>query len=78
MQLEERVGFVHAFRPLGAAETRHILAQQWAQLGLTKTAGDFTDAEAIAAIIRARAASLLISILAALRESSNCSASQSS
>ena len=43
---------MHAFRPLGAAEIRHILAQQWAQLGLTKTEGDFTDAEAIAAIIR--------------------------
>jgi hypothetical protein len=46
------VGFVHAFRPLGEAETRHILARQWPQLGLTNQDGDFTDAEAIAAIIR--------------------------
>ena len=51
-QLYSRVGFVHAFRPLGADETRHILAQQWPQLGLINPDGDFTDAEAIAAIIR--------------------------
>ena len=44
--------FVYAFRPLGADETRHILARQWPQLGLTNQDGDFTDAEAIAAIIR--------------------------
>lgn len=30
---------------------RHILAQQWPQLGLMNPEGDFTDAEAIAAII---------------------------
>jgi DNA transposition AAA+ family ATPase len=51
-QLYSRVGFVHAFRPLGADETRHILAQQWPQLGLMNPDRDFTDAEAIAAIIR--------------------------
>ncbi len=50
-QLYSRVGFVHAFRPLGADETRHILARQWPQLGLINPDGDFTDAEAIAAII---------------------------
>jgi len=43
---------VHAFRPLGADETRHILACQWPQLGVINPDGDFTDAEAIAAIIR--------------------------
>jgi hypothetical protein len=52
LQLEERMGFVHAFRPLGADETRHILACQWPQLGVINPDGDFTDAEAIAAIIR--------------------------
>ncbi len=51
-QLYSRVGFVHAFRPLGADETRYILARQWPQLGLITTDGDFTDAEALAAIIR--------------------------
>jgi hypothetical protein len=50
--LEERMGFVHAFRPLGAEETRHILTCQWPQLGIIYPVGDFTDAEAIAAIIR--------------------------
>ncbi len=38
-QLEERVGFVHAFRPLGADETRHLLARQWPQLGLINPEG---------------------------------------
>ena len=46
------MGFVHAFRPLGADGTRHILACQWPQLGVINPDGDFTDAEAIAAIIR--------------------------
>ena len=46
------MGFVHAFRPLGADETRHSLACQWPQLGGINPDGDFTDAEAIAAIIR--------------------------
>jgi DNA transposition AAA+ family ATPase len=51
-QLYSRVGFVHAFRPLGADEIRHILTQYWAQLGINNPDSDFTDAEAIAAIIR--------------------------
>ena len=37
---------------IGADETRHILGRQWPQLGLINPEGDFTDAEAIAAIIR--------------------------
>jgi hypothetical protein len=52
LPLEERMGFVYAFRALGADETRHILACQWQQLGVINADGDFTDAEAIAAIIR--------------------------
>jgi hypothetical protein len=52
LQLYSRMGFVHAFRPLGADETRHILACQWPQLGVINLDGDFTGAEAIAAIIR--------------------------
>jgi DNA transposition AAA+ family ATPase len=51
-QLYSRVGFVPAFRPLRANETRHILAQQWPQPGFMNPEGDFTDTEAIAAIIR--------------------------
>jgi DNA transposition AAA+ family ATPase len=51
-QLYSRVGFVHAFRPLGEAEMRHLLKEKWRQMGLTLTEGDFTDEEATAAILR--------------------------
>ncbi|MDO8473032.1 MAG: AAA family ATPase [Dehalococcoidia bacterium] len=51
-QLYSRVGFVHNFRPLSAEEMRFILNFKWEQLGLTLCPEDFTDAEAIAAIIR--------------------------
>jgi len=51
-QLYSRVGFVHQFRPLGVEEMRFILAHKWQELGLTVTADDFTDGEAIAAMIR--------------------------
>jgi len=51
-QLYSRVGFVHHFRPLSAEEMRFILANKWQELGLTLTAADFTDVEAIAAMIR--------------------------
>jgi hypothetical protein len=51
-QLYSRVGFVHAFRPLGEAEMRHLLRERWRQMGLSLTEGDFTDEEATAAILR--------------------------
>ena len=51
-QLYSRVGFVHHFRPLSQAEMHFVLHQQWQQLGLTLDLGDFTDAEAVATIIR--------------------------
>ncbi len=51
-QLYSRVGFVHHFRSLSEAEVRFILAQHWAQIGLKLEPTDFTDAEAMAAIIR--------------------------
>lgn len=54
-QLYSRVGFVHAYRPLGEAEMRFLLQQQWQQkMEPTKdvTIEDFTDAEALAAVIR--------------------------
>lgn len=51
-QLYSRVGFVHQFRLLSREELQFILEQQWAKLGLTLHPAEFTDAEAIAAIIR--------------------------
>ncbi len=51
-QLYSRVGFVHQFRPLGVEEMRFILTHKWQEMGLTLAPDDFTDAEAIAAMIR--------------------------
>ena len=51
-QLYSRVGFAHPFKPLGAEEMFFLLEHKWSQLGLTLQRDDFTDAEAVAAIIR--------------------------
>ncbi len=51
-QLYSRVGFVHQFHALSLDETHFILTQKWQQLGLNLQPEDFTDAEAVAAIIR--------------------------
>jgi DNA transposition AAA+ family ATPase len=51
-QLYSRVGFVHQFRTLSSEEMLFILEHHWQRLGLTLTPDDFTDAEAIAAVIR--------------------------
>jgi DNA transposition AAA+ family ATPase len=51
-QLYSRVGFVHHFKPLSAEEMRFIIEHKWQQLGLSLDIEDFTDAEAIAAVIR--------------------------
>lgn len=51
-QLYSRVGFVHQFRPLSMEEVRFILEQKWDQLGVKLQPDDFTDAEAIATVIR--------------------------
>jgi DNA transposition AAA+ family ATPase len=51
-QLYSRVGFVHAFRPLRAEEIRGLLAEHWADMGLTLPASGITDEEAIASIVR--------------------------
>jgi len=49
-QLYSRIGFVHEYRPLSAGELAFVL--HWAALGLTLSADDFTDTEAIAAVHR--------------------------
>jgi DNA transposition AAA+ family ATPase len=51
-RLYSRVGFVHQFRPLGAEEVRFLLTRKWEQLGLRLSPEDFTDAEALAAVVR--------------------------
>jgi DNA transposition AAA+ family ATPase len=51
-QLYSRVGFVHQFQVLSTEEAHFILTQKWQQWGLTLQRDDFTDAEAVAAIIR--------------------------
>ena len=50
-QLYSRIGFVHEFRPLGAAEVRTLLAG-WRPPGAALPADLLADAEAVAAIIR--------------------------
>jgi DNA transposition AAA+ family ATPase len=51
-QLYSRVGFIHAFRPLSADEMRHLLREKWREMGCAFTEGDFTDEEALTAVIR--------------------------
>jgi DNA transposition AAA+ family ATPase len=51
-QLYSRVGFVHQYRPLGDEELRFVLTHKWAELGLSFSSDDYTDAEALAAIAR--------------------------
>ena len=51
-QLYSRVGFVHHFKALGAEEMHFVLQHKWQQLGLSVDLTDFTDAEAVATIIR--------------------------
>jgi DNA transposition AAA+ family ATPase len=51
-QLYSRVGFVHAFRPLSAAEMRELLQHKWLPCGVTLPEDGIVDEEARAAIIR--------------------------
>ena len=50
-QLYSRIGFVHAFRPLGAAEVRTLLAG-WRPPGVTLPEDLLADPEGVATIIR--------------------------
>ena len=51
-QLYSRVGFAHQFRVLSEEETRWLLQQRWSHLGMNLRVDDFTDTEALAAIVR--------------------------
>lgn len=50
-QFYSRIGFVHEFRPLGAADIRHLLAQSWTPPGVQLPPQPW-DQETVAAIIR--------------------------
>ncbi len=51
-QFYSRVGFVHQFRPLSIPEMRFILTHKWQEMGLALAPDDFTDTEALAAMVR--------------------------
>jgi len=51
-QLYSRIGFAHEYRPLSNDELTFVLQHHWAAIGLTLSASDFTDAEAISAVAR--------------------------
>src|SRR6266702_1413592 len=51
-QLYSRVGFAHQFRVLSEEEIRWLLQQRWSHLGMHIRVDDFTDTEALAAIVR--------------------------
>lgn len=51
-QLYSRIGFAHHYRPLTPQELAFVLTHRWRQLGLTLDQADFTDAQAVASIVR--------------------------
>lgn len=51
-QLYSRVGFVHQFKNLGKSEIEFIIANQFSRLGLAIEEDNFTDQEAVSAVIR--------------------------
>lgn len=51
-QFYSRVGFVHHYRALNGKELTFLLEQKWHELGLNLDQADFTDTEAMAAVIR--------------------------
>ena len=52
LQLYSRIGFAHEFRTLSDEEMLFILEHHWEQLGLKLSSSDFTDMEAVSAIVR--------------------------
>ena len=51
-QLYSRVGFVHEYPLLSKDEMGFVLSRQWKRLGLDMDESDFTDTQAVSAIIR--------------------------
>jgi DNA transposition AAA+ family ATPase len=52
VQLFSRVGFAHQYRPLQDQELTFVLTRRWRDLGLAMDEADFTDAQAVATIVR--------------------------
>jgi len=51
-QFYSRVGFAHHYRPLTGNELTFVLMRHWRSLGINLDDADFTDAQAIASIVR--------------------------
>lgn len=51
-QLYSRVGFAHQYRPLDDEELAFVLTRRWRELGLDLDQADFTDAHAVASVVR--------------------------
>lgn len=51
-QLNSRVRFTRQYRPLGPEKLSFVLTRRWRELGLDLDQTDFTDAHAVAAIVR--------------------------
>lgn len=51
-QLYSRVGFSHQYRPLQDDELTFVLTRRWRELGLSLDEAEFTDAQAVATIVR--------------------------
>ena len=49
-QLYSRIGFAHEYHPLSTKELEFVLQHHYQHIGLTLSADDFTDNEAIAAV----------------------------
>ncbi len=54
-QLYSRVGFAHSYRPLSKEEMQFVLEHHFHKLGCSLSFDDFTDQEAVAAVIRVTA-----------------------
>ncbi|MGH2883403.1 MAG: AAA family ATPase [Solirubrobacteraceae bacterium] len=51
-QLYSRIGFAHQYRALTDDELAFVITRHWKRLGLDLDLGDFTDAQAVAAVAR--------------------------
>lgn len=70
-QLFSRVGFAHQYRPLQDQELAFVLTRRWRELGLAMDDADFTDAQAVAAIVRTLVAIFVSCIVYLFRSSAS-------